>query len=78
MIPSIREESTVDGKLYSWPFLLDVIGMGWHSGLTPRPGSRTAPRTWDEYLQNARTVVDPAPRPSARPSTPTAGARSRR
>ena len=22
MIPSIREECTIDGKLYSWPFLL--------------------------------------------------------
>ena len=27
LIPSIREECTVDGKLYSWPFLLDVIGI---------------------------------------------------
>ena len=28
IIPSIRAECTVDGKLYSWPFLLDVIGSG--------------------------------------------------
>ena len=34
IIPSIREECTVDGKLYSWPFLLDVICMGWNSALT--------------------------------------------
>ena len=26
IIPSIREECTVDGKLYSWPFFLDVAG----------------------------------------------------
>ncbi|HEX6103236.1 MAG TPA: extracellular solute-binding protein [Alphaproteobacteria bacterium] len=59
MIPSIREECTVDGKLYSWPFLLDVIGMGWHSGLTAEAGlPEAAPTTWDEYLQNARTVVE--------------------
>ena len=59
IIPSIREECTVDGKLYSWPFLLDVIGMGWHSGLTAEAGLPEAPpATWDEYLQNARTVVD--------------------
>ena len=25
MLPSIRAECTVDGKLYSWPFLLDII-----------------------------------------------------
>ena len=42
IIPSIREECTIDGKLYGWPFLLDVIGTGWHSGLTTqgRPARR--------------------------------------
>ena len=59
MIPSIREECTVDGKIYSWPFLLDVIGMGWHSGLSTQAGlPDTPPATWDEYLQNAKTTVD--------------------
>ena len=59
IIPSIRQECTVDGKLYSWPFLLDVIGMGWHSGLSSQAGlSGPPPATWDEYLQNAKTVVD--------------------
>ncbi len=59
IIPSIRQECTVDGKLYSWPFLLDVIGMGWHSGLSKQAGlPDTAPATWDEYLQNAKKVVD--------------------
>jgi multiple sugar transport system substrate-binding protein len=38
IIPSIRAECTIDGKLYSWPFLLDVIGTGWHSGLTTKAG----------------------------------------
>ena len=38
IMPSIREECTIDGKLYSWPFLLDVIGMSWHSGLTSQAG----------------------------------------
>src|SRR6201996_5412545 len=38
ILPSIREEGSVDGKLYSWPFLLDVIGLGWHSGLTAKAG----------------------------------------
>ena len=40
IIPSIREENTVDGKMYGWPFLLDVIGTGWHSGLTEKAGCR--------------------------------------
>ena len=38
MIPSIRAEGTIDGKLYGWPFLLDVIGNSWHSGLTTKAG----------------------------------------
>ncbi len=59
LIPSIREECTIDGKLYSWPFLLDVIGTGWHSGVTNTAGlPDTAPETWDEYLAAAQTVVD--------------------
>ncbi len=59
IIPSIREECTIDGKLYSWPFLLDVIGMGWHSGVTTEAGlPDAAPGTWDEYLTNAKTIVD--------------------
>jgi multiple sugar transport system substrate-binding protein len=51
MIPSIREECTVDGKLYSWPFLLDVIGMGWHS--SPRRAARDLGRVSAER-QGAR------------------------
>jgi multiple sugar transport system substrate-binding protein len=59
IIPSIHEECMIDGKLYSWPFLLDVIGMGWHSGLTKKAGlPDAAPATWDEYLTRAKTVVD--------------------
>src|SRR5271170_798927 len=38
IIPSIRAECTVDGKLYSWPFFLDVIGSAWHSGITSKAG----------------------------------------
>ncbi|MEM7275536.1 MAG: hypothetical protein AAF547_20840, partial [Actinomycetota bacterium] len=38
IIPSIREENTIDGKLYGWPFLLDVIGSSWHSGLIETAG----------------------------------------
>ena len=59
MIPSIREENTIDGKLYGWPFLLDVIGNSWHSGLTTQAGlTDAAPATWDEYLANAKAIVD--------------------
>ncbi len=59
LIPSIREECSIDGKLYSWPFFLDVIGTGWHSGITTEAGlPDAAPATWEEYLASAKTVVD--------------------
>ena len=59
IIPSIREENTVNGKMYGWPFLLDVIGNSWHSGLTTKAGlPDAAPATWDEHLANAKAIVD--------------------
>ena len=59
IIPSIREECTVDGKLYSWPFLLDVIGSAWHSGITGKAGlPNAAPATWDEFLASSKKIVD--------------------
>jgi ABC-type glycerol-3-phosphate transport system substrate-binding protein len=59
IIPSIRAECTIDGKLYSWPFLLDVIGTGWHSGITGKAGlPDAAPATWDDFLASAKKIVD--------------------
>jgi ABC-type glycerol-3-phosphate transport system substrate-binding protein len=58
LIPSIREECTIDGKLYSWPFLLDVVGMGWNSEITDKAGIATIPTTWDEYLVASKQIVD--------------------
>jgi multiple sugar transport system substrate-binding protein len=59
IIPSIRAECTIDGKLYSWPFFLDVAGSAWHSGLTSKAGvADAAPATWDEFLASANKIVD--------------------
>ncbi len=59
IIPSIREECTVDGKIYGWPFLLDVIGSGWHSGITGKAGvADAAPATWDDLLADAKKIVE--------------------
>ena len=80
IIPSIREECTVDGKLYSWPFLLDVAGCSWHSGITGKAGlPDAAPATWDEFLaerEDDRGLRRPPP--GARHSIRTAGVLSRR
>jgi ABC-type glycerol-3-phosphate transport system substrate-binding protein len=59
IIPSIRAENTIDGKLYGWPFLLDVIGTGWHSGITAKAGvADAAPATWDDFMAAGKKIVD--------------------
>ncbi|MCB1495863.1 MAG: extracellular solute-binding protein [Bauldia sp.] len=59
IIPSIREENLINGKMYGWPFLLDVIGTGWHSGLTTQAGlPDEAPATWDDQLERAKAIVE--------------------
>ena len=59
MIPSIREECTVDGKLYSWPFFLDIIVQGYNSAVTTKAGiADKPPADWDEYLANSQAVLD--------------------
>jgi ABC-type glycerol-3-phosphate transport system substrate-binding protein len=59
IIPSIREENLINGKMYGWPFLLDVAGCSWHSGVITKAGlPDSAPVTWDDYLANAAKVKD--------------------
>jgi multiple sugar transport system substrate-binding protein len=58
IIPSIRAENMIDGKMYGWPFLLDVIGMASHGGIVDKAGITGSPTTWDEYLANAHKIVD--------------------
>ncbi|MBC7813788.1 MAG: extracellular solute-binding protein [Burkholderiales bacterium] len=59
IIPSIREEGSIDGKLYSWPFLVDVVVQSYNANVITRAGlADMPPTTWDEYLDNASAVVE--------------------
>jgi len=60
IIPSIHKEVMVDGKIYSWPFLLDIIVQARNSELVQKAGldPEANPKTWDELIRNAKTVVD--------------------
>ncbi len=59
ILPAIRDECTVDGKLYSWPFLLDIIVQGYNADITTKAGiADKPPADWDEYLANSQTVLD--------------------
>jgi ABC-type glycerol-3-phosphate transport system substrate-binding protein len=59
IVPAIRAENTINGKLYGWPFLLDVVGMARHAGLIAKAKLPEAPpATWDDYIASARQVID--------------------
>ncbi len=57
---SIRNEGTYDGSFYVWPFLLDITIQSWNAAIVEQAGldPTVAPKNWDEYLANAKTVVD--------------------
>ena len=60
IIPSIYQEVLIDGAMYSWPIFLDVISMGWHTGIVEAAGldPETPPATWAEFLANSKQIVD--------------------
>jgi hypothetical protein len=58
LIPSIRNECTVDGHLYSWPFLLDIIVMGWNGAQSSQAGITSMPTTWNDYLADSQQIVN--------------------
>jgi multiple sugar transport system substrate-binding protein len=59
-LPATRAESTWDGQFYVWPLLLDVIVQAYNADLVEQAGldPEVAPKTWDEFIENARTVQE--------------------
>jgi ABC-type glycerol-3-phosphate transport system substrate-binding protein len=59
LIPSILKEATYQGKMYAFPFLLDIIIQSWNSEIVAKADldPNAAPKTWDQFIANARTVV---------------------
>ena len=59
LIPSIRQEATYKGHIWSFPFLLDIIIQAWNGELVKKAGldPNKAPKTWDEFIANAKKVV---------------------
>ncbi len=60
IIPSILKEVTYLGHIWSWPFLLDIIVQARNGELVEKAGldPQHNPRTWDELISMAKTVVD--------------------
>jgi ABC-type glycerol-3-phosphate transport system substrate-binding protein len=58
ILPPIREECSLNGKMYTWPFLLDITGMGVSTDLTSKAGANDLPTIWDDYLVNGKKITD--------------------
>jgi ABC-type glycerol-3-phosphate transport system substrate-binding protein len=60
LIPATVEEGSIDGQFYVWPWLLDVISIGWNAELAEKAGidPEVAPTNWDEFIANAQKVKD--------------------
>jgi multiple sugar transport system substrate-binding protein len=60
IIPSILKEVTYQGHIWSWPFLLDIIVQARNTEIVAKAGLDPAhnPKTWDELISMAKTVVD--------------------
>jgi multiple sugar transport system substrate-binding protein len=60
IVPSVREESTYNGKFYNFPFVTDIVVSAWHAGLVEKAGldPDEVPETWDDILTSAQQVVD--------------------
>jgi len=60
ILPAVLDESSVDGQVYGWPFLLDIIVQAWNGRLVEEAGldPNVAPTTWDEFIANAQKVKD--------------------
>jgi ABC-type glycerol-3-phosphate transport system substrate-binding protein len=60
IIPSILNEVTYQGHIWSWPFLLDIIIQARNGELVSKAGldPEHNPATWDELITMAKTVVD--------------------
>ena len=58
--PATREEGTRDGQFYVWPLLLDICVQASNADLVEQAGldPSVAPATWDEFIENARTVQE--------------------
>jgi ABC-type glycerol-3-phosphate transport system substrate-binding protein len=60
IIPSILKEVSYQGHIWSWPFLLDIIVQARNGEIVEKAGldPEHNPRTWDELIRMAKTVVD--------------------
>jgi ABC-type glycerol-3-phosphate transport system substrate-binding protein len=56
MLPSIKADESLDGKMYGIPFGVENITYQWNSEWFGKAGISQAPRTWQELVDNSKTM----------------------
>jgi len=51
ILPSIREEILFNGKIYSFPLVVDVVGLIYRPSMLKKAGYLSPPENWDETLE---------------------------
>ena len=60
ILPQVREEGSVDGQLYNFPWVVDVVVASANASVLERADidPEVFPQTWDEWIENARRVEE--------------------
>jgi ABC-type glycerol-3-phosphate transport system substrate-binding protein len=57
MLPSIRQEMLMDGKMYAFPMVTDIVGFIYRPSYLQKGGYAKAPATWDELLTYCKKLA---------------------
>jgi len=67
VFPVSVEESTYQGKLYSWPIMISVTGINYRPGMLKMAGYEKPPETWNELLQASAKIMGALKAPDGKP-----------
>ncbi len=56
LFPAVRKESSIAGKLFQFPLLLDTVGYAYRKDYFKLAGIAKPPATWEDYIAAARTI----------------------
>lgn len=56
MLPSVREDGSMDGKLYLFPYSVENVMVQYRKDYLEAAGVKTFPETWEELVEAARAV----------------------
>ncbi len=56
MLPTVREDSSMDGKLYLFPYSVENVMVQYRKDYLDAAGVKTFPKTWEELYEAAKAV----------------------